>query len=167
MIEEALKAAKESGADTELILLADKNISPCDGCDACAKSGVCKIKDDMQTIYEQLEKADGIILGTPVYFWNVSAQAKTIMDRTFSFLRVNKLKGKVAGAIVVTRKVGAGQTLGLLYSYFQIHGMVVAGGGSGYGRDKGEVKESMGGAPSLTSLEVARTVGEKVVQMIK
>ena len=118
-------------------------------------------------IYEQLEKADGIIWGTPVYFWNVSAQAKIIMDRTFSFLRVNKLKGKVAGAIVVTRRVGAGQALSLLYSYFQIHGMLVAGGGSGYGRDKGEVRESMGGAPSLTSLEVARTVGNNVLQLVK
>lgn len=166
MVKEALEAAKESGADTELILVADKNISPCEGCDACDKNGVCKIKDDMQMIYEQLERADGIILGTPVYFRNVSAQAKIIIDRTFSLLKVKKLKGKVAATIVVAGKVGAGQTLSLLYNYFQHQEMIVAGGGIGYGGDKGEVRESMGGDPDRTSLEVARTVGRNVVQMI-
>ena len=110
MVEEALAVAREAGAETELVLVADKNIAPCDACSTCRKTGVCRINDDMQHLYKQLEAADGIIFGTPVYFTNVTAQAKTIMDRLYVYLGERKLKGKVAGPIVVTRRVGAGQT---------------------------------------------------------
>ena len=88
LVKEALEAARQAGADTELVLVADRNISPCDGCGTCEENGVCKIKDDMQDIYKQLEIASGVILGTPVYFMNVSAQAKAIIDRTYGLLAV-------------------------------------------------------------------------------
>jgi len=162
----ALEAACEAGGETELILVADMNIGPCDGCGACIKNGVCKIKDDMQMVYKQLELADGVILGTPVYFLNVSAQAKAIMDRTYALLRVRKLRGKVAAAIVAARRVGAGEVLSLLYPYFMVHGMVVAGGGIGYGLEKGDVRQGVGGSPSLSALDEARAVGRNVVGMI-
>ena len=65
LVREALEGAGEVGGETELILVADKNIAPCDACDTCRETGVCRIKDDMQPIYQQLDQADGIILGTP------------------------------------------------------------------------------------------------------
>ena len=167
LIEEALDAARAAGAQTELVLVADKHISPCDGCGACEETSICKINDDMQTIYKQLEMADGVILGTPVYFINVSAQAKAVMDRTYALLRGRRLRGKVAAAIVAARRVGAGQVLSLLYSYFQVHRMIVAGGGIGYGREKGEVRQGTGGAHSHTALEEARAVGRNVVWMVE
>ena len=167
LVREALEAASEAGAETELILVADKDIAPCDGCGACRKNGACNIKDDMQIIYEQLELADGVIFGTPVYFANVSAQAKAIMDRTYSFLAVRKLRGKVAAAIVAARRMGAAQVLSLLYSYFVVQRMIVAGGGIGYGMEKGEVRQGVGGSPSLSALEEARAVGMSVVRMLE
>ena len=167
LVKEALEAARQAGADTELVLVADRNISPCDGCGACEENGVCKIKDDMRVIYKQLEIADGVILGTPVYFVNVSAQAKAIIDRTYALLGVRGLRGKIAAAIVVARRVGASQVLGLLYSYFQAQRMIVAGGGIGYGKEKGEVRHGTGGAVSLTAIEEARAVGRNVVRMIE
>jgi len=166
LVRAALEAACEAGGETELILVADMNIAPCDGCGACTKNGVCKIKDAMQMVYKQLELADGVILGTPVYFLNVSAQAKAIMDRTYALLRVRKLRGKVAAAIVAARRVGAGEVLSLLYPYFMVHGMVVAGGGIGYGLEKGDVRQGVGGSPSLSALDEARAVGRNVVRMI-
>jgi len=165
LVREALKAADEAGAETELILVADKNIAPCDGCGACWENGVCKIKDDMQTVYQQLELADGVIFGTPVYFMNVTAQAKAIIDRTYSLLIANKLRDKIAAAIVVARRVGAGQVLSLLYSYFTAQRMVIAGGGIGYGIMKGDVSQGVGGSPSLSALEEARAVGRRVIRM--
>ena len=167
MVREALEAAQKAGAETELILVVDKNISPCDACGACEENGICKIKDDMQMIYQQLKSADGIIFGTPVYFINVSAQAKTIIDRTYAFLRTRELRGKVAAALVVARRVGAGQVLSILYSYFTIHRMLIAGGGIGYGRGKGEVKTGVGGSPTLSALEEARAVGRNVVSLVE
>jgi multimeric flavodoxin WrbA len=167
LVREALKAAREAGAETELVSVAKKNISPCDGCGACEKNGICKIKDDMQVIYQQLEAADGIVFGTPVYFLNVTAQAKAIIDRTYAFLQTRKLRGKVAAAIVVARRVGAGQVLSILYSYFTIHRMLIAGGGIGYGRSKGEVKTGVGGSPTRSALEEARAVGRNVVWLVE
>lgn len=167
LVREALEAAGEAGGEPELILVADKNIAPCDGCGVCLENGICKIKDDMQTIYQQLELADGVIFGTPVYFDNVSAQAKAVMDRTYAFLGVRKLRGKVAAALVAARRVGAGQTLSLLYTYFTVHRMIIAGGGIGYGRSKGEVREGVGGSAGLSALEEARAVGRNVVWMVQ
>lgn len=166
LVRAALEAAREAGGETELILVADMNIAPCDGCGACLKNGMCKIKDDMQMIYEQLELAEGVVLGTPVYFMNVSAQAKAIMDRTYALLGGRKLRGKVAAAIVAARRVGAGEVLSLLYPYFMVHGMIVAGGGIGYGMEKGDVRQGVGGSPSLSALEEARAVGRNVVRMV-
>ncbi|MBW1710568.1 MAG: flavodoxin family protein [Deltaproteobacteria bacterium] len=167
LVSEALESARLAGHETEMILVADKNITPCDGCGACVKEGVCVIDDDMQAIYRQLELADGIIFGTPVYFINVSAQAKAIIDRTYAFLFHRKLRGKVAAALVAVRRVGAGQVLSLLYSYFNIQRMVTAGGGIGYGMAKGDVKQGPGGSPALSALEEARAVGQSVVRMME
>ena len=167
LVREALEAVREAGSETELILVADKSIAPCDGCGACNENGVCKVNDDMQMIYQQLEAADGVIFGTPVYFLNVSAQAKVIMDRTYALLRTRGLRGKVAAAMVAVRRVGAGQVLSLLYSYFTIHRMIIAGGGIGYGQEKGEVRQGTGGSPALSALEEARAVGINVVRMVE
>jgi multimeric flavodoxin WrbA len=166
VVEEALSAARERGAETELVLLADKQISPCDACGACSGDGVCVIEDDMQEIYQQLENADGIIFGTPVYFGNVSAQAKAVMDRTYAFYLKGKLRGKVAGAAVAVRRVGGGQVLSLLYSWFTAHRMISVGGCIGYGREKGEVREGTGGGHGSTALGEAQAIGKAVVGMI-
>lgn len=165
LVTEALAAAREAGGETELVLVADKNIAPCDGCGACRETGICKVKDDMQTIYEQLERADGVILGTPVYFLNVTAQAKAVMDRTYALMWSRKLKGKVAAAIVAARRLGAGQVLSLLYPFFTVHRMIIAGGGIGYGVEKGDVREGVGGSPTLSALEEAKAVGRNIVRM--
>ena len=68
MVKEALKTAKEAGADTELFLIAGKDIKGCDGCRSCQQTGNCRINDDMQPLYKLMLAADGIIFGTPVYF---------------------------------------------------------------------------------------------------
>ena len=167
LVREALNAVQELGGETELITVSNKTISPCDGCLACQKKGACIINDDMQEIYKQMLLADGIILGTPVYFANVSAQAKAVMDRTYTLLVNRELRGKVAGAIVAVRRVGASQVLSLLYSFFLIHRMRVAGGGIGYGLKKGDVKEGTGGAPDRSALEEARGLGRAVVSLLK
>ena len=167
LVQEALASAREAGAETELVSVVGKNILPCDGCGTCRKTGACHIRDDMQTIYEQLKATDGVVFGSPVYFGSVSAQAKAIMDRTYLFLGDRRLKGKVAAPVLAVRRVGAGQTRNLLYGYFMAQGMVPVRGAIGYGREKGEVKQGAGGAQGLTALEEARTVGTDVVQMVR
>ncbi len=165
LVKEALKAAEEKGAETEIILVSDMNIAPCIACDSCISTGSCAVEDDMQKIYDSLEKADGLIFGTPVYFINVSAQAKTVIDRTYAFLFSRKLRGKVAAVVTATRRVGGGQVLSLMYSFFSVHRMNIAGGSIGYGLAKGEVKEGPGASPFLTAIEEARAIGKGVVRL--
>ena len=172
MVGEALVAARETAsargaeADTELVLVADKHIAPCDGCGSCRKTGSCWIRDDMPPLYEQMEAADGIIFGTPVYFGDVSAQAKSIMDRTYVFRFGRRLTGKVAGPIVVTRRVGAASTRNILYSFFIAQGMIAVRAGIGYGQAKGDVRQGVGGADGATALGEAVDVGKDVVNMV-
>jgi multimeric flavodoxin WrbA len=167
LVTEALASAREAGVQTELVSVIGKNIASCDGCGSCRETGVCHIQDDMQSIYKQLEKANAIIFGSPVYFGSVSAQAKAIMDRTYLFLGDRKLKGKVAAPVLAVRRVGAGQTRNLLYGYFMGHGMIPVRGAIGYGREKGDVKQGVGGAHGSLALEEARTVGTDIVQMLR
>ena len=84
LVNESLKGSLESGAETELLTIAKKDIKPCDGCGLCIKKGECHIKDDMQNIYQKISEADGIIFGTPVYYYSMCAQAKIIIDRLYA-----------------------------------------------------------------------------------
>ncbi|MFC1910919.1 flavodoxin family protein, partial [Chloroflexota bacterium] len=126
---------------------------------------VCHIQDDMQAIYPSLEKADAIILGSPVYFCNVSSQAKAIMDRTHSLFVNKRLKGKIAAPVLAVRRVGGAETRNLLYGFFIAHGMIPVRGAIGYGRDKGDVTKGVGAGPGLSALDEARATGKEVVQM--
>ncbi len=167
MVRESLVAASEAGAETDLFLISEKKVTLCDACGSCEKTGVCRVKDDMQELYGKLDCADGIILGTPVYFSNVSAQCKAILDRTFCLRRDRRLNGKVAGVIVAARRVGAGQVRNLLFSYFVAFGTIVAGSAIGYGRERGEVKTGVGGAHGVLAMEESHNLGINVVRMIQ
>ncbi|MFC1870531.1 flavodoxin family protein [Chloroflexota bacterium] len=124
LVNEALASAEALGAKVELVSVIGKNIAPCDGCESCAKTGRCRIDDDMQDIYNKLLQSDGIIFGSPVYYWNVSAQAKTIIDRTFVFKRKRPLRNKVVGAVVVLRNDGASCAVSALNNFFSLQRMI-------------------------------------------
>ena len=83
-VNEILKSAKELGADTQSWYCGELNIKPCNGCLGCVKSYKCVINDDMQKIYKAFEQADAVVLGSPVYMGQMSAQAKTLTDRLFA-----------------------------------------------------------------------------------
>ena len=79
-----LEAAKDSGAETQTWNSGDLDIKPCRGCLACTKGNGCAINDDMQKIYRALKETDVLVLGAPIYMGQMSAQAKTFMDRLFA-----------------------------------------------------------------------------------
>lgn len=86
LVQTALRTLAEVGAETTFIRLADEDINPCKGCLSCKKEGVCVQKDGMQKIYELLNKARGIVVGSPVYFATVSAQTKCFVDRLIALI---------------------------------------------------------------------------------
>jgi multimeric flavodoxin WrbA len=81
LLKEVLNGAASKGAEVKKIILSRLKIAPCQHCDACLETGRCKIKDDMQMVYEELERADRIVLASPLHFMGVTAQAKAMIDR--------------------------------------------------------------------------------------
>jgi multimeric flavodoxin WrbA len=141
LVSEVLASAREAGADTELLLLGDKEVKPCDGCRSCHKTGVCHIKDDMLDIYPKLEEAEGIVIGTPVYFWTVSGQCKVFIDRTYCYHLTRKLRNKVGAAVIATRRAGATEAFSVINNMFVLQRMIAAGGVFGHGEGRGEVRQ--------------------------
>ena len=76
------KGAEESGHRVEKVRLSELTIDYCSACYACKKTGRCVKRDDMDQIAEKMRAADVIVLATPVYFYSMSAQMKTLIDRT-------------------------------------------------------------------------------------
>ena len=81
LLTELMKGAASQGDEVKTIVLNNLNITPCQHCDACLKEGKCRIQDDMQMIYDELEQADRVVLASPVQFMGVTSQTKAMIDR--------------------------------------------------------------------------------------
>ncbi len=158
----ALESAEKEGAEVETWSIVGKEVRPCDHCGSCIKTGQCYIKDDMLGLYPKLIEADGIVLGSPVYFWSIAAQAKLVIDRTYALRRpINRLEGKVGGAIAVAGRRGVTEALMTINSFFLGQGMTPAGlGVDGKGSEKGDVKKDERGM--IEAAELGRRMVEFV-----
>jgi len=86
VVNKILEGAKEQSAETEFWNFSNYDINPCKGCLGCVQSGRCIVNDDMQKIYAALKQADALVLGSPVYMGQMSAQAKIFTDRLFAHI---------------------------------------------------------------------------------
>ena len=82
LADEFARGATEAGHSVAMISLAGKSINFCKGCLACQQTQACVIQDSMAEILEQLRTADVIVFATPIYFYELSGQLKTLLDRT-------------------------------------------------------------------------------------
>lgn len=82
LCDEFIKGAQETGHSVEKIFLGEKQINYCKGCEVCNNTYKCIQKDDMEDILTKMTAADVIVLATPVYFYTMDAQMKTLIDRT-------------------------------------------------------------------------------------
>lgn len=92
LVDEILKGSEAKGIKVKKFYLNDMNIKGCQGCLYCRKNTMCIIKDDMVEVYEYIRKADYIVLGSPVYICQVTAQAKLLLDRLYPLTEINKSK---------------------------------------------------------------------------
>jgi multimeric flavodoxin WrbA len=86
LLAEVARGARDAGAETKVYNLNEMKITPCQACMQCRKAYGCPQKDDMQQVYADMKDACGVALGSPVYMWGVTAQAKLLMDRLFPML---------------------------------------------------------------------------------
>ena len=90
MLNTLLNSAQAEGAEVERIVLRDLEFGHCTGCDSCAETGKCCLKDDMQKVYPKLIGAKVIVVASPNYFKNVSGLTKMFIDRTNALLRLDR-----------------------------------------------------------------------------
>ena len=81
LLREAVRGARDEGADVEEVVLRDLKISPCLEIYGCRKAGRCAIQDDFQPLYDQLLACRGLMLASPIFFYSVSAHTKSMIDR--------------------------------------------------------------------------------------
>jgi len=161
LLDMALQGARQEGAEVELYCLAGKDIKPCDGCRACRETGECHIQDDMQDLYNKLLAANGIIFGTPIYFYSMAAQAKTVIDRTIALNRPERSLGnKVGGVVAVAGSMGLIDALKDLYFYMVTRQMLPANFVAAYPGSRDELRKME------RCMNAAQDLGRQMVQIV-
>ena len=107
LLNAALEPFIEAHWNIKRVLISEKTVNPCVGCEYCNDNQGCCINDDMQEIYEAYHWCNAVIISSPSYWRNVPAQLKAVFDRTHA-AKCRPLKGKLGGAIAVGRSTGGG-----------------------------------------------------------
>jgi len=160
LIEKVLDVLQSEGIETEFVQLGGKNIKGCTACYKCFenKDKRCSVKNDIcNEVIEKMIEADGIVLGSPTYFTNVSAELKALIDRSGLVAVANGglFRHKVGAAVVAVRRGGGIHVFDSINHLFQMSQMFVVGStywNLGFGREKGEVNNDTEGMNNMTDL---------------
>ena len=169
LIQVVFEELKKEGIETELIQMAGKNIQGCLACYKCFKNKDrrCSVdKDILNDIMARMEKAEGILLGSPTYFSDVTSGMRAFIERCGFVARANDymFKGKVGAAVVAVRRAGSIQaftSMNLFLHYMQMFMPGSSYWNIGSGRDPGDVMKDEEGIQS------AQTLGQKIAWMVK
>ena len=113
LCDQFMLGAKEAGHNTEKIFLSDKEINYCIACDICKNNGdICDQNDDMAEVLDKMIAADVIVMATPVYFYTMDAQMKTLIDRTYSrYMEIRNKDFYFIATAAVSRKQALERTI--------------------------------------------------------
>jgi multimeric flavodoxin WrbA len=170
LIKEVFKVLEENGIRTEFFQLGGKSVNGCIACMKCreAKDGRCHQKNPViNKCITKMLVADGIIIGSPVYFSDLSAQAKALIDvagYSLRGVRENPLKRKLGAAVIAVRRAGAIHAFDSINHFFLINEMIIPGSSYwnlGTGREKGQVAEDEEGMKTM------RVLGENMSWLLK
>lgn len=169
LINHVFESLKAEGIETELYQLSGKKIRGCIACYKCwsNKDRQCAVKDDVANeCIEKMLEADGIILGSPTYFADVSAELKALIDRVGMVSRANgdMFKRKAGAAVVAERRGGAIHVFDTINHFFLIGQMIVPGSiywNIGMGREIGDVEKDEEGIRTM------RALGENMAWLLK
>ncbi len=175
LIQSILTPADKGGAQTEIIFLGDYDIGACTGCEGCASSWECVIKDDFAQIVKKIDDADGIVLASPAYWYSVTSDMKRFIDRCYSLIQfpVNRKewigkyhgvgKACVSAAVCEQSEASAmGNTLLLLTDFAKDIGFDVIASVEGMGFfEAGSIKADS------NLLQKAETVGQNLFDHLK
>ena len=160
--------AKE-GIAAELVQLAGRPLSGCTACRRCFErvDKKCAVEGDaVNECIEKMARADGVLLGSPVYYGDLTAGMKALIERSGFVARANGdlLKRKVGAAVVSVRRAGAMHALDSMNHFFTITQMIIPGANYwniGIGRERGEVAQDVEG------IETMRVLGRNMAWLLK
>lgn len=169
LINEVFKTLQNEGIETEMVQLGNKLVHGCTACGKCkeVQNGKCHIKNDhLNYCIEKMIEADGIIIGSPVYFADVTTEVKALIDVAGYVIRANGhlLKRKVGTGVIAVRRGGALHAFESLNNFFLINQMVVPGStywNFAFGRNPGDVLDDKEG------MQTMYTLGENMVWLLK
>jgi len=166
LINHVLRELEKEGVETELVQLSGKEIRGCIACYKCFenKDQHCAVKNDIANeCIEKMIKAEGILLGSPVYFTDVTAEMKALIDRAgfVSMANGGMYKNKVGATVVAVRRSGAIHTLDTMSHFFLAGQMIIIGRGIGVGKDKGEVEKDEEG------MQAVKALGQRMAWLLK
>ncbi|HOI69357.1 MAG: flavodoxin family protein [Methanothrix sp.] len=169
LVRRVLEELEKEGIETELVQLAGERIRGCTACRGCVanQDGRCTIDDDVvNECIRKMVEADGIILASPTYFADVSAEMKALIDRAGFVARANGglFRRKVGAAVVAVRRAGAIHAFDSINHFFFISEMVVPGSiywNLGFGHAPGEVESDQEG------IETMRVLGSNMAWLLK
>lgn len=160
LLNTVLDELQKAGIQTELIQMAGKRLNGCIACFSCMKNkdGRCAQEDDEVNEYiTKMAEADGVLLGSPTYFSDVTANMKALIERAGFVSRANGdlLKQKVGAAVVAVRRAGAIHTFNSLNLFFLISQMIIPGSSYwnvGFGLNAGEAANDAEGIQTMSTL---------------
>lgn len=158
LINTVLEELNKAGIETEMIQLAGNVIEPCKACWACGGQGNCvHRKDSFREVFEKMKEADGILLGSPVYSANVSANMQALLERAAVVADMNPgiFTHKGGAAVAAVRRGGAMQAVDTMNHFFLNHEMIVVGStywNMGYGQMPGDVQKDEEGLANMRNL---------------
>ena len=158
LINTVLEELNKAGIETEMIQLAGNVIEPCKACWACGGQGNCVHRNDsFREVFEKMKEADGILLGSPVYSANVSANMQALLERAAVVADMNQglFTHKVGAAVAAVRRGGAMQAVDTMNHFFLNHEMIVVGStywNIGYGQMPGDVCNDEEGLANMRNL---------------
>ena len=160
---EMVKIFEAEGIETAVVQIGHLAIPGCRACNACKKTGKCFTDDIVNELAEKFEKADGLVLGSPVYYASANGTMISLLDRLFVSTGFDKTM-KVGAAVVVARRAGTTATFDELNKYFTISGMPIASGSYWNNVFGGAQGEAEGDAEGL---QTVRTVARNMAFLIK
>ena len=168
LLNAALEPLIQGGHAVHKFFMSGKSVGPCNACEACAEDGVCVIEDDQQELLEKLSFCDAMIVGSPVYNRNITAQLLAVFNRLHCITHKRPFKDRICfgGAIAVGGSPNSqGITLNILHNFLLSLGVccvpAVLNGVSVVARKKGEV------LAQPKSLHDANILGENILRLLK
>ncbi len=153
-----LEGAADSGAETEMIDLADYHITPCTACEGCSFTGTCVFDDDVPTLTARMQEADAVIFGSPVYIDNISGQMKVFFDRLADAIHYQVLAGKFGCSVATTHESGGDEVVAYLNHVLNYLGVLSVGGFSVATAGKAEHVEDAGPEAQALGRKLAAAV---------